>query len=71
MEPLEIYIFSGFYGRMCSFPYKLAEFDNTGIHLSNYTLNKKFFAENNSSKLSSKAKQTNTNLQTKDENSQD
>lgn len=45
MDPLEIYVFSGFYGRMCSFPYKLADFENTGIHLSNYTLNKKYFSE--------------------------
>lgn len=43
IEPLEIYIFSSFYGRLCSFPYKLGDFSNTGIHLSNYSINKQFF----------------------------
>ena len=43
VDPLEIYIFNSFYGRLCSFPYKLDDFSNTGIHLSNYSLNKQFF----------------------------
>jgi Tubulin-tyrosine ligase family len=43
IDPLEIYVFNSFYGRLCSFPYKLDDFSNTGIHLSNFSLNKQFF----------------------------
>jgi len=43
LDPLEIYIFSGFYGRLCSKPYSLDSFNDSLKHLSNYSLNKSTF----------------------------
>ena len=50
IDPLEIYVFNSFYGRLCSFPYKLDDFSNTGIHLSNFSLNKQFFQKQTNDK---------------------
>lgn len=49
-QPLEIWIFGSFYGRMCSKEYKLSDFEDTAIHLSNYSVNKSFFKKNNRKK---------------------
>jgi hypothetical protein len=45
LAPLEVYVFTSFYGRLCSQPYKLADFEDVRIHLSNYSVNKQFFTK--------------------------
>lgn len=40
LSPLTVYIFDGFYCRMCSNPFDFASFKDTSRHLTNYSVNK-------------------------------
>lgn len=40
LNPLTVYIFEGFYCRMCSNPFDFAAFKDTSRHLTNYSVNK-------------------------------
>ena len=40
LNPLTVYIFDGFYCRMCSNPFDFAAFKDTSRHLTNYSVNK-------------------------------
>lgn len=52
LSPLTIYIFDGFYCRLCSNPYELSQFRDVSRHLTNYSVNKANFKEGCSLKSS-------------------
>lgn len=52
LSPLTIYIFEGFYCRMCSNPYDVANFKDVSRHLTNFSVNKANFKEGTSLKSS-------------------
>lgn len=43
VKPLKAYLFSSFYGRLCSKPYSMEDFGDSSVHLSNYSVNKANF----------------------------
>lgn len=45
LSPLTIFIFDGFYCRMCSNPYDVDNFKDTSRHLTNYSVNKDNFKQ--------------------------
>lgn len=51
LSPLTIYIFDGFYCRLCSRPFDLAQFDDISRHLTNYSLNKGNFKGSSAGQL--------------------
>lgn len=53
VNPLTVYIFDGFYCRLCSNPFDIANFKDTSRHLTNYSVNKDNFKQGNSTLKSS------------------
>lgn len=53
VNPLTIYIFDGFYCRLCSTPFDIDNFKDVSCHLTNYSVNKDNFKQANSSLKSS------------------
>ncbi len=45
LAPLTVYLFSGFYCRLCSNPFELAAIGDLSRHLTNYSVNKSNFRE--------------------------
>lgn len=53
LKPLTVYIFTGFYCRLCSQPFDIKKYQDSSRHLTNYSVNKSMFKEGKSDLQSS------------------